>query len=194
MKKIAGKIAMILVLVMLANTFASCFTQWTIDLIKSGNEFLAVVGILLFLPCLVLDLITLPAQPKRSVYASDGEFLTEILAALPETERASAQEKINSLSEQQLASVVKAIRALYALPQADRVLLADAARSLPETEQAFLKETASSLTDGEIAALADEISLIPAADMAAQINVLREAPSQDWGYRKYAAERFAAGR
>jgi cytochrome c553 len=68
--------------------------------------------------------------------------------------------------------------------------LLEALRSLPETERAFLTETASSLSDEEIAALADEISSISAAEMARQVNILRENPPSDWGFREYAAERF----
>ena len=197
MKKIAGKIAIILILIMLANTFTSCFTTWAIDVIKNGKRGYPILGVLLFVFCLSLDFITLPIQLAiRSAYTpeADGEFLTEAIAALPETERASALEKINSLSEQQLVSVAKAMRALYALPRADRILLAEAIRCLPETEQAFFSETAKSLTDGEIAVLADEISSIPVVEMADQIKVLLETPSSDWGYREYAAERFVAGR
>jgi hypothetical protein len=63
--------------------------------------------------------------------------------------------------------------------------------SLPETEQIFLTETRNALTDGEIAALADELSSIPAAEMAHQIEILRETPPSDWGYREYTAEHFA---
>ena len=198
MKKIAGKIAMILILIMLAGMFTSCFTRWSIGLMESDNSFLQFIGFICFLPCLGLDLLTWLVQAAltqgsfnfRGVYEDDMAFLTALIASLPETERASAQEQINSVPEQQLASVVKAIRALYALPQTDRVLLAEAIRSMPETEQAFLTETANSLTDGEIAALADEISSIPAGEMARQMKVLRETPPSDWDYRQYAAERF----
>jgi hypothetical protein len=69
--------------------------------------------------------------------------------------------------------------------------MAEEIRSLSEKEQDYLTKTAKSLTDEEIAALADEISAIPAEEMARQVQILRETPSSDWGYREYAAERFA---
>jgi len=199
MKKIAGKIAMILILIMLAGMFTSCFTRWSIGLMESDNSFLQFIGFICFLPCLGLDLLTWLVQAAltqgsfnfRGVYEDDMAFLTALIASLPETERASAQEQINSVPEQQLASVAKTVRALCALPQADRIFLLEALRSLPEKERAFLTETASSLSDEEIAALADDLSSIPASEMARQVNILRKNPSSDWGYREYAAERFA---
>ena len=221
MKKIAGKIAMILVLVMLANTFTGCFTAWAVEVSKRGNEGdRALIG-LLFLLCLGLDFVLWPIELMvyggiRSVYAAegggpqteeelallttkaaslpeaDGAFLTAAITSLPETERASALERINSVPEQRFAAAVKAMRALYALPLSDRVLLAEAIHSLPETEQVFLTETADSLTDEEITALADEISSTPITEIVSRMKVLRETPSSDWGYREYAAERFVA--
>jgi hypothetical protein len=89
MKKIAGKIAMILVLVMVGGMFVSCFTALTLDLIETGNPFLVVVGGLLFLPALVLDFFTFPFQPgtyNRSVSFADSEAL------LTEEERAVVNE------------------------------------------------------------------------------------------------------
>jgi len=201
MKKIAGKIAMFLILVMLANTFTGCFTPWAIEKIKDvkDGQALAAFALLIFPLCLFLDIFVLISWiggGKRSADAPevDGEFVLATIAALPETERAAAMEKINSMSEQQFDSAVKVIRAFCALPQNDRVLLAEALRSLPETEQAFLTETANSLTDEERAALTDEFSSIPPEEMTRQMKVLLETPSSDWGYREYAAGRFAAGR
>jgi hypothetical protein len=218
MKKIADKIAMILILVMLAGTFTSCFTAWCIENASSG-------AILLLPVALGFDLITLPfqiadlARGKRWRQASgvytvegaaplteeeralltektaslpeeDGAFLMALIAALPETERASAMEKINSVPEQKFPSTVKAMRTLYVLPQADRVSLVEAIRSLPEKEQLFLTETANSLTDGEISALVAEINSIPTVELSRQIKVLRETTPSEWGYREYVAERF----
>jgi hypothetical protein len=223
MKKIAGKIAMILILVMVAGMLASCFTIWVNDhlIIHDGGVLEGLGWFFLGVPAILLDIalwpITIPyaIEHPRGVYIADTKallteeeyafltgktislpeadraFLTAFIAALPEAERAAALEQVNSVPEQQFASVVKAIRALYALPQADRVFLVEAIRSLPEGEQIFLTGTRNSLTDGEIAALADELSSIPAAEMARQIEIFRETPYSDWGYREYAAERFA---
>jgi hypothetical protein len=118
MKKIAGKIAMILILIMLASMFTSCFTRWSMELMGSDNGFLQFIGFICFLPCIGLDIVTGLVQIAlsdgsafRGAYADDAAFLTALLASLPETERASAQEQINSVPEPQLASVAKAIRA-----------------------------------------------------------------------------------
>jgi len=198
MKKISGKIAMILILVLLAGMFTSCFTAWAIDVVVNRRPE-AIIAILLFPLWPALDIILWPFELAwwlqgggRGVYEDDGAFITALIDSLPETERASALEKVNSVPEGQFAAMVKVMRALSELPQADRVLLIESIRSLPEEEQAFLRETANSLTDVDIAALADEFSSIPAEEMARQVGVLRETPTSDWGYREYAAERFAA--
>jgi len=225
MKKIAGKIAMILILIMVANTFTSCFTIWAFDSIanrKSG----AALAILLLPFCLILDVLTWPFQlialaaaagsknrdGDRSAYEisalteeecalltaktaslpeEDGEFLIAAIASLPEAERAGALEQLNSIPEQKFASTVKVMRALYALPQADRVSLVQELRSLPEEEKAYLLETESALTDEERAALVDEVISLSADEISRQARTLLETPSSDWGYREYAAERFA---
>jgi hypothetical protein len=216
MKKIVGKIAMILVMV--ASMVTSCFTQWAF-------EQHPLVTVLLFLPCFALDLIVWPivfifagvaggGLKLNSVYTADGEtpltedecafltekaaslpeadteFVTALIAALPETERVAALERLNAVPEQWFPYTIKVMRALYAMPQADRVSLVGAIRSLPEKEQLFLTETTNSLTSEEIAALADEVSAIPVTEMARQIQILRKTSPLDWGYREYAAERF----
>jgi len=220
MKKIAGKIAMLLILVMLGSMFVSCFTGWAVDLLKKDNAFLALIGVVCFIPCVGLDILTgifqLAVKNKRSVYTAEDwaslteeeyAFLTEKTAGLPEKDssflmtviasmtgegRTTALEQVNSIPEQQFASVVKIMRALYVLPQEDRILLVEEMRSLPESEKAYLTETASSLTDAEITALTDELSSIPAEEMERQIKVMRETSPLDWGYREYASERFIA--
>jgi uncharacterized protein YceK len=225
MKKIAGKIAMILILILAVNTFTSCFTAWAFtEVYKERGG--AALAILLLPFCLVLDVLTWPFQlialaaaagsksrsDSRSAYEisalteeecalltaktaslpeEDGEFLIAAIASLPGTERAGALEQLNSVPERQFASLVRVMRALYALPQDDRVLLVEELRSLPEEEKAYLTETGNSLTDEERAALVDEIISLPAKEMSRQIEILRETPSSDWGYREYAAERFA---
>jgi hypothetical protein len=218
MRKIAGKIAMFLILVMLASMFTSCFTVWCIELITSGNQYVVLAAIFLLPCCFVLDLITWPVQllmklgigtgteeeeavltegelaflteKTASLPEADSAFLMALVASLPETERASALEQISSVPEQRFASTVKVMRALYVLPQSDRLFLVETIRSLPEKEQVFLTETANSLTEDEIAALADDISSIPLTEMGRQMQVLRETPPSDWGYREYATERF----
>jgi hypothetical protein len=215
MKKITGKIAMFLILVMLGSMFTGCFTDWLFKEVKNKT----VVG-LLFLPFIGLDVTLLPItlpyflNHPRSVYAAedttklpqeeraflaektvslpeaDGAFLTALITALPEAEQASVLELLNAVPEQRFHYVVKAMRVLYALPQDDHVFLVEAIRSLPEKEQLFITETANSLTDMEIAALADEFSSISAAELTYRIQILRETPSSEWGYREYAAERF----
>jgi hypothetical protein len=215
MKKISGKIAMILIVAMLGSMIVGCFfTQWAFE--QPG-----IVTILLLLPCLALDIIVdtfivlawivtggtmkqvkLNATPlteeegailtekTSSLPEEDSVFFMALISSLSETQRASVLERISSVPEQKFASEVKAMRTLCALPEKDRVFLVQAITSLPEKEWFFLMETAKSLTDEEIITLADEVSSTPIREMSRQLNTLREIPSSDWGYREYAAERF----
>jgi hypothetical protein len=218
MKKISGKIAMILILVMLGSMIVGCyFTQWAFNQPS-------IVTILLLFPCLVLDLLVdtfvvfvwllsggkfngklasaesevplteeesaILTEKTASLPGEDSAFFIAAIASLPETQRASVLERISSVSEKKLASEVKAMRTLCELPEKDRVFLAEAITSLPEKEWSFLMETAKILTDEEKITLADEVSSTPIKEMSRQLNILRETPSSDWGYREYAAERF----
>jgi len=215
MKKISGKIAMILIVAILGSIIVGCYcTQWAFTQPP-------LVTILLLFPCIVLDIVVdtfivfawiftggtmkqvkLNATPlteeecailtekTASLPEEDSVFFMAAISSLPETQRASVLERISSVSEQKLASEVKAMRTLCELPEKDRVFLVEAITSLPEKEWSFLMETAKSLTDEEIITLADEVSSTPIKEMSRQINTLREIPSSDWGYREYAAERF----
>jgi hypothetical protein len=221
MKKIAGKIALILILIIAANSFTSCFTAWAFTEVARGSGG-AAFAILLLPLCLVLDILTWPIQliflaaavgsrndnkyeisalteeecalltaKTASLPEEDGKFLIAAIASLPETERANALEQLNSVPERKFASTVKVMRSLYVLPQADRVSLVQELRSLPEEEKAYLLETENALTDEERAALVDEVVSLTADEMSRQARVLLETPSTDWGYREYAAERLA---
>jgi hypothetical protein len=214
-KKIAQKIAMILLLVMLVNVFTGCFSSWNGELLNSGNGFLIFIGAVLLVPCFLLDLITLPIQiwwytQNRSVYAAnmadllteaefafltektafmdeeDGAFFMALIASLPEEERASVLEQVNSISEQRLASSIKVMRMLFMLPQEDRVFLTAAVHSMPEKERAFLTDMSNSLSDSEMADLAEEFVSLTAAEMSRSVYIMRETPYSEWGYREYA--------
>jgi len=209
MKKIAGKIAMILLLVLLANTFTGCFTYALHQEVQSGGWIQLLVICTLGLPygfALIIDFFMWPFElvdlaqggdgtgRKRSASSpeDDAAFIAALIAQLPETEHASAMEHINAIPEEYLPSAIKVMRALFSLPYADRVILIEAIQNLPESDRAFLTETASSLSGGEMSALADELLSIPTKEMSRQIKSLHETPHEELVDREYVAARFAA--
>jgi len=200
MRKIEGKIAVILVLVMAAGLCTGCFTAWSLN---NG------ASVLLLPFCMLIDVLVWPFElidlanggdgllknglkGKRSVSSpeDDAAFLTEFINLLPETERAAALERLHSIPEERLGSVVQAMYAAYALPYADRVSLAEAVRGLPDSERAILTETVNAMSADEMADLADEIVSMPETEKARLMKELREKPYEDWGL-EYAAARYA---
>jgi hypothetical protein len=158
MKKIAGKIAMILVLVlvMLAGMFTNCyFTQWDgKTFLEKDNGFLVFIGVLLFIPCFVLDIIALPFQffwwlggQGRSVSIADSEallrdeecaILTEMRASLPEEDGAFLMALIAAIPEAERSAALEQINAI---PKHQFTYMVKTIRSLyalPQAKRIFL--------------------------------------------------------
>jgi len=168
MRKIAGKIALILILIMAANTFTSCFTIWAFSEITGGTSG-AVLAILLFPFCLVLDILTWPFQlialaaaankkDKRSVYE---------VAALTEEECALVTAKTASLSEEDSDFLIAAIA------------------SLPETERAVALEQLNSVPEQQFASVVKvmrALYVLPQADRISLVEELRSLPEEEKAY------------
>jgi hypothetical protein len=150
MKKIAGKIAMILILVMLANSFASC----TIFAIARGGDaddivysILLDLAIAFLAACVYFGTRDSQAEPpgETVIYFASAEYnpltqyysVMEILNSLPEKERDSFMERLNSLPETKHADFAETINFL---PEAEidslTEELKERAKSLPKTEYA----------------------------------------------------------
>jgi len=154
MKKIRKSIAMVLVLLILAGSFTSCFTvkalRWELEW--------GWIGIIIpIYP--IMDLITSPVQilywiitkeppwnssfvyvkPESQIYLANAESnilpeyysLKEKMFALPETELAAITETINSLPETELYSLTEAV---ISLSEEKKASLIRAYNSLPESE------------------------------------------------------------
>jgi hypothetical protein len=187
MKKIAGKIAMILVLIMLANSFTSCFT---VKAIKEKEPF----WLFLSIP---MDIITFPIQliglaimgdkmfdilgfseMEAQIYLANMEHsslteyysLREKICSLPEAELASLERTFNAIPEKErnasmerLISLpeekqVSLIRAYNSLPEKEMLSSMERMNSLPEAELVSLLQAFYSLSDKEIDALAEEFN------------------------------------
>jgi len=180
MKKIAGKIAMVLILVILISSFTGCLSYWGRGHAPLKRVLYAVVDIL-FLPvsliCLLVYVIITQEGETQSYLASldnnvlmeyyslyekmyslpGAEFtsITQTLSSIPETERDYTLKTINSLSETTLVSLVKAYKAL---PESDIISSIERIKSLPETELISLLQTFNSLTEAELNSLIESIN------------------------------------
>jgi len=174
MKEIAAKTAVILVLVMLAGCFASCFSVAAVENANNALLFLTIP----------MDIITLPiqaigywagvsiftiiasgntdsqiylanaAEEIHSLPGSDMAFLKRTLNSVPETERNSTIEKINSLSETKRAYLVSAYNSA---PEGEKISSIKRINSLSKTELVFLLRKFNGLSEPELDLLLDEL-------------------------------------
>jgi hypothetical protein len=179
MKKISGKIAIVLILVMLVSSFTGCLSYWGRGHEPVKRVLYAVVDIV-FLPvsllCLLVYVIVTQETETQSYLANlDNNLLSDcyslyeklyslpeaelasltlILDSIPEAERNSTMEKIYSLSELKLFSMVKAYDSL---PVSDIISSIERIKSLHETELVSLLRTFISLTDAELDSIIESI-------------------------------------
>ena len=171
MKKIAGKIAMILILVMLANNFAGCtlflpiFAMGDIDKEESLERIGNIIDVVLVLAIVVaIGVVVMAEAPNETgIYLTSVEnnLLTdyypaiEFFNSLPETERAAVMEKLNSLPEAKLDALVSAVASL---PQAEIAASIERLKALSETELVSTVRTINALSEAEFDALVKEIN------------------------------------
>jgi hypothetical protein len=187
MKKISRKIAMLLVLVMLAGSFTSCFT---VSAIKNDP-------VMLFL-AIPMDVITFPfqliglacgmnifefdifasAEMETRIYLANAEYsslpeyysLSKKIYSLPEAELASLKQIYNSIPETEVIALMERFASLseikrvslvtsyISLPESEIISSIKRTSFLPETEHISLLRTFNSLSDAELDALVEEIN------------------------------------
>jgi hypothetical protein len=168
MKKIAEKIAMILILVMLANSFSGC-VSWMLD--KTGVNvptFLWVTEAIIWGVAVILAVtIFVEAEPpnETGIYLANANAehiplavyysAMEIYNSMPETERVALMEKLNSLPAEKLASLITTVTCL---PQAEIAASIERLNALSETELISTVWTFNSLSEMELDALVEEIN------------------------------------
>jgi len=169
MKKLGRTIALVLVLIMLAGSFTSCFTVKAIKGDYDGGLLFVIFPIYPF-----LDLVTSPiqilywiiakqppwdsflanAEPESHIYLANAEYtelpeynsLKKKMFALPETELTAITETINSLPETELRSLTEAV---ISLPEEKKSSLIRAYNSLPESEIIASMERLNALSEDE---------------------------------------------
>ncbi|WP_461248139.1 hypothetical protein [Treponema sp. R6D11] len=163
MKKIAGKIAMVMVLVILANSFISCFSTMAVKDDKFSWLFWTIP----------LDIITLPVQliifvtgisftayggKESQIYLASAEYnsfaecsyLREKISSLPEAELFSLKQTLNSIPETECDSTIEK---LTSLSETNRISLISGYNSLQEKEIISSINRINSLSNKELVSL-----------------------------------------
>jgi len=165
MKKIAGKIAVILVLVMLANSFTGCSAVFKGERWAEAFDMVLLVSLLVVVGAMTLFMTE--AEPPNE--AETGIFLTgagsnylidyypvlEIINSLSETERSSLMEKYYSLSETKQASLVKTINSL---PKSEIASSMNKLKALSDKELSLTIRNFNTLSEEEIDFLMKELN------------------------------------
>ncbi|WP_461256268.1 hypothetical protein [Treponema sp. R80B11-R83G3] len=168
MKKIAGKIAMILVLVMLANSFSSCAEFWRGTSLEDfgrivDNTLLILCGIAVIVIFLWGGFAEAEPPNETGIYLASAEHnnltdynsVMEIINSLPETERNSLTEKINSLPKEKRAFLVKTIKAL---PQTEVASSIKKLNALSKKELISAVRSFNNLSEVEFDSLANKLN------------------------------------
>jgi len=166
MKKIAGKIAMILVLIMLANSFSGCLSYLLSETGVNVPAFLWIAETVIWGVAVLLAVtVFVEAEPpnETGIYLANAEHIPlavyysamEIYNSLPETERLAVMEKLNSLSAEKRASLV---RTVTSLPQTQIATSIERINTLTETKRSSLLRTFNSLSEEELDSLVEEIN------------------------------------
>jgi hypothetical protein len=209
MKKIAGKIAVILIFVLLAGSFMGCLSYVNRNEPTLNRVLYGVVDII-FLPISVIALIVylIVTQENQSYYLAnlDNNLLMDqnsllsnyqkmnslpevehaslmrILNSIPQAECNSTMEKFTSLSETQLVMLVKAYNSL---PESVIISSIERINSLPEAELVSILRNFNSLTETELNSIIEEIN--PRSEME-NATLADSSPEMDFVFSIEAVE------
>jgi len=130
MKKIAGKIAIILILVILVNCFTSCRT----DAILPGLLGLGIVCLVIYLYSLfpIFGYNSTDTGERMAISDQDEESaFMGVLCSLPESELFSLKEKIDSLPE---AEITAQVHGFNSMPEKEIISSIKKINSIPEKQ------------------------------------------------------------
>jgi hypothetical protein len=212
MKNIAGKIAMLLILVMLAGSFTDCLSYvgrgepmlnrvlyGVVDIVFLPISLIALIVYLIVTQeteaqsylvnldnNLLMDQYSLLSNYHKMNSLPEEEFasLMRILHSIPQTECNSTMEKFTSLSETQLVLLVKAYNSL---PEGVITSSIERIKSLPEAELASILHTFNSLNEAELNSIIEEINPRSETENAALADNFNSLPI-DFAYSFEAVE------
>jgi len=161
MKKIAGKIAMILVLLMIANTFSGCITKlFYEDIDYYRNPGLFLFGWILTVP---LDIITSPIQITVWAIQRDIEQKRH--------ERGLKMDGIDTFSAVNSARELDSLtRKMSSLPEEKIIPFTEAFNSLSQEENSALLRAFHNLSEEEIASSIKALNELPEERLIATLN------------------------
>ncbi|MDR0322190.1 MAG: hypothetical protein LBI28_11860 [Treponema sp.] len=171
MKKIIRTIAIILVLIMIANSFSGCTLLYLSAAINgnvndnNGEGLLLCLGIdctLIFVSILVGVVVLLT---HRGGYAG-----VDTIDSLSEEEYISLMEKVDSLPEEELASL---IRSIDSMPEAEKASFIEKINSLSDEEFASLVSAFTSAPETEIISSMHRINSFNEPQFSSFVNVLQ---------------------
>jgi len=152
MKKITGKIALILIIIMLAGSFTGCFTTWAV---KEGGE---AVWLVIFPILPALDLITSPIQltiylieiseysklQKKNLQMDKIDTFSANISYIPDDELLYLKDKLSALPDNEIKPFTDTIDAFS---EREIIALTRAFNDLTEDEVVFSIETLNSMPD-----------------------------------------------
>jgi len=185
MKKISRTIAMILVLLILAGSFTSCFTIWGIkEATRTGNQgeliFYGIVADLGIVGIILLCVMLAETPDETNIYLANAEHnpltdyysVIEFLNYLSETERVALMEKLNSLPAEKLAYLISTVASL---PQTEITASIERLNALSETELSSAVQDFNALSEVELDSVIDKlnerVNSLPATDYVAVVAV-----------------------
>jgi len=184
MKKIAGKMAMFLILVMLAGSFTSCLSWWlmTGEPLDLGNVSGEGVLLLIFLP--VIDVILLPlaltvcivragieaARDNRGQRFDGVDTFSATVRSLPEAELDSLMQRFNSLPESEIDSLMQRF---YSLPESEIDSFTETMNSFSEAEISAMVAALNHFSEKEIASSMETLSSMPKEELVSTMNDLQ---------------------
>jgi len=155
MKKTIKKIALVLVLLMLANSFSGCFTMWAFEQQEIGTWVL-IFPIPLF-PA--LDIVTAPIQ--LTVYLIELNLSKEL------KQKALNMDSMDTFSTDKIM-----------IPRSNLISLSNKINSLPEEKITAFTNTVNSLSETEITAIIKAINNLSEEEIISSIEILNSLPDE----------------
>jgi hypothetical protein len=170
MRKIAGKIALILVLIMLANSFSACTIIYMVA--TNGGSSNSELDKLILAACIAVDIgaVIYVIINMVSVFKGNNKPQVATADSLSEEEYNSLIEKLDSLPEAELASLVETINSL---PEAEKNSLIGKIDSLTEEELVSIARTFNATPQMELVSSIREVNSLNESGFVSLVNVLR---------------------
>jgi len=188
MKKIAGKIAILLILVIVASMFTSCLSWWLItgEPLNIGSVNGEGAILLIFLP--VIDVVLFPialtvfcvrkgiesARNKRGEKWDGVDTFSAVVQSLPDAKYNSLMKKFDSLPQAELNSLE---RKFYSLPTAEINSYSQTLKTFSVQEVSVMSVAINSLSQAQINSLIRTFNSMPEEKLVSIMNKLQRVKS-----------------